>query len=274
MIINVALTGAVPGKADNPRVPLTTNEIVADVLECADLGASVFHLHMRDEEGRPVHRFDLYQDTISRIRQERPELVLCVTTSSRVSSDVEARLVGLELESSIRPEFASLSLGSFNFPSSVSVNPPDQIRLLLTRMRERDVLPEFEVFELGMVNTLWALADEGLVPARPTVNILLGSMGSAPAFVGDLARIVDRLPPGAEWAVAGIGRFQRPMTIAAAVMDGNVRVGLEDNPVGDAPSWTNADSVRIAVEAARLAGRQVATPSEARVRFGLPARPA
>lgn len=171
-----------------------------------------------------------------------------------------------------RPDFASLSLGSFNFPATVSYNPPDQMRALLHRMQELGIRPEFEVFELGMVNTLWALRDKGLVPAAPSVNILLGSVGSAPAFVADLGRIVERLPPDAEWAAAGIGIFQRPMTIAAAVMGGNVRTGLEDSPRPPGPGpWTNADAVRLAVRAADLAGRPIATPAEARARLLAPA---
>jgi uncharacterized protein (DUF849 family) len=137
-------------------------------------------------------------------------------------------------------------------------------------MAELGIRPEFEVFELGMVNTLFALAERGLVPDPPVVNILLGSLGSAPAFVGDLARIVERLPAGSEWAAAGIGIYQRPMTIAAAAMDGNVRTGLEDNPGGDgAAGWGNIDAVRLATDAAALAGRAVASAAETRARFGL-----
>ena len=271
MIINVALTGAVPTKADNPALPMTPEEITADVLACADAGASVFHLHMRDEAGVPVHRRDLYERTLAGIRSARPELVLCVTTSSRVGSDPAARMIGMEVARELRPDFASLSLGSFNFPRAVSVNPPDQIRMLLRRMNELGIRPEFEVFELGMVNTLWALRDEGLVPDPPAVNILLGSLGAAPAFVSDLARIVERLPSDAEWAAAGIGVFQRPMTIAAAVMGGNVRTGLEDSPRGDGSApWSNVEAVRLAVRAAELAGRPVATPAHVRERYGIP----
>jgi 3-dehydrocarnitine:acetyl-CoA trimethylamine transferase len=111
-------------------------------------------------------------------------------------------------------------------------------------------------------------------PDPPVVNILLGSMGSAPAFVSDLGHIVERLPGNTEWAAAGIGIYQRPMTIAAAVMDGNVRTGLEDNPKGNGVTpWSNAEAVRLAVAAAELAGRAVATPSETRCRYGLPAAP-
>jgi len=271
MIINVALTGAVPGKADNPLVPIGPEEIAADAVACAEAGAAVVHLHVRDEEGAPVHRRDLYERAIAPIREEAPELAICVTTSSRVDPDPAARMVGLELEEALRPELASLTLGSFNFPNSVSANPPKTIVALLERMAELGVRPEFEVFEPGMVNTLHLLGERGLVPDPPVVNVLLGSMGSSPAFVGDLARIVEKLPPGAEWAAAGVGVFQRSMTIAAAIMDGNVRTGLEDNPRGDGGGrWSNADAVALAAEAAKLAGRPLASPAEARRRFGLP----
>lgn len=271
MVINAALTGAVPAKADNVRLPVTPEEIAADAVACAEAGASVVHVHVRDESGAPVHRQDLYERAIGPIRESAPELVVCVTTSSRVDPDPAARMIGLEIDGALRPEMASLTLGSFNFPRTVSANPPATIVALLERMAELGVRPEFEVFELGMVNTLHALAERGLVPDPPVVNILLGSLGSAPAFVGDLARIVERLPPGAEWAAAGVGIFQRPMSIAAAVMDGNVRTGLEDNPGGDGSSrWGNVEAVQLADEAAALAGRAVASPAEVRARFGLP----
>ena len=154
------------------------------------------HVHVRDESGAPTHRRDLYERTIGMIREKVPELVVCVTTGSRVDPDLSARMVGLELEGTLRPDMASLTLGSFNFPRSVNANPPAAITALLERMSELGIRPEFEVFELGMVNTLHALSERGLVPDPPVVNILLGSMGAAPAFVGDLAVIVSRLPEG------------------------------------------------------------------------------
>jgi uncharacterized protein (DUF849 family) len=273
MVINVALTGAVPRKGDNPDVPLTPEEIAADAIACADAGASVVHVHVRDDDGNPVHRRDLYERAIGPVRDKVPDLVICVTTSSRVDPDPCNRMIGLDLDSGLRPDLGSLTLGSFNFPKVISANPPDQIVALLERMGERGVRPELEVFELGMVNTLHALRDRGLIPDPPIVNILLGSLGSAPAFIGDLGHIVERLPADAEWAAAGIGIYQRPITIAAAAMDGNVRTGLEDNPRGhgDEGSWTNADAVAFAASAAALAGRDVATAAETRARFGLSA---
>jgi 3-keto-5-aminohexanoate cleavage enzyme len=270
MVVNVALTGAVPTREENSRVPLTPEEIAADAAACAAAGASVVHVHVRDEAGAPIHRRDLYERTIGMIREKVPEIVVCVTTGSRVDPDLSARMVGLELEGTLRPDMASLTLGSFNFPKSVNANPPAEIIALLERMGELGIRPEFEVFELGMVNTLHTLAERGLVPDPPVVNILLGSLGAAPAFVGDLAMIVSRLPEGAEWAAAGIGIFQRPMVIAAAVMDGNVRTGLEDNPAGNGEGgWGNPEAVGLAVAAAGLVGRPVATAAETRSRFGL-----
>lgn len=274
MIISVALTGAVPMKGDNRSIPLTPAEIVADGLACAKAGASVLHIHVRDEDGAPTHRRDLYEAVFGGLRDARPDVVLCATTSSRVDPDLAARMIGMEFEPPLRPDLASLTLGSFNFPKRPSVNPPDQIRALLDRMAELGIRPELEVFELGMVNTLHALIDEGRIPDPPIVNILLGSLGSLPAFVGDLARVVERLPHGSEWAAAGIGRFQRSMVIAGAIMDGNVRTGLEDDPAGDGtPEWSNVTAVRLAVQAAELTGRTVATTAEARVRFGLKPAP-
>jgi uncharacterized protein (DUF849 family) len=270
MVINVAMTGAVPGKRDNPRVPLTPDEIAADAIACAEAGASVVHLHVRDDDGSPVHRRDLYERAMGPIRDKVPQLVVCVTTSSRVDPDPRNRMIGLDLDPELRPDMGSLTLGSFNFPKVISANPPDQIVALLEHMGEQGIRPELEVFELGMVNTLHVLRDRGLIPDPPIVNILLGSSGSAPAFIGDLGHIVERLPSNAEWAAAGIGIFQRPITLAAAAMDGNVRTGLEDNPRGHGEGeWGNVDAVSFCVAAAAIAGRAVATPEETRARFGL-----
>jgi uncharacterized protein (DUF849 family) len=228
------------------------------------------HVHVRDDDGSAVHRRDLSERAIGPIKDAAPELIVCVTTSSRVNPDLTNRMIGLELDPMLTPELGSLTLGSFNFPRTISANPPDQIVALLEKMGERGIRPELEVFELGMVNTLHALRDRGLIPDPPIVNILLGSLGSAPAFVGDLAHIVDRLPAGTQWAAAGIGIYQRPITIAAAIMDGNVRTGLEDNPRGDgSPNWSNLEATRFAASAAALAGRELATAAEARSRFGL-----
>jgi uncharacterized protein (DUF849 family) len=178
-------------------------------------------------------------------------------------------MTALNLDPDCLPDMASLTLGSFNFPNTVSYNPPDVIEALLGKMKDTGVKPELEVFELGMVNTARVLMKRGLIESNPYFNILLGSMGAAPAFIGDLARIVDQLPEGSEWAAAGIGMFQKTMVVAGAAMGGNVRTGLEDSPRPTGGSGSNAEAVRHAVAAANLVGREVASPQETRTRLGL-----
>jgi len=273
MIVNVALTGAVPSKQDSPFLPVSPEEIAADAIECGKAGAAIVHIHVRDEGGLPVHRRDLFERAIAPIRAELPELIICVTTSGRVDPSVGGRMVGLDLDPSVRPDMASLTLGSFNFPTTVSINPPSLVEDLLRRMIEQGIKPELEVFELGMVNTAHILIEKDLIASPAYFNILLGSLGAAPAFVGHLAAIVDRLPADAEWAAAGIGAFQRPMVVAAAVMGGNVRTGMEDSPRHAGKPVSNLEAVTFARNAAELVGRPLATPSEARQRLDLPSRP-
>lgn len=270
MIINVCLTGAVPTKEDTPYVPVTPEEIAADAIACARAGASMVHVHVRDEEGKPTHRRDLYERAIGPIRDAVPELIVCATTSGRAGPDVESRMIGLDLEPPLRPDMGSLTLGSFNFPSSVSWNPPDVIEALLRRMQDNGIKPELEAFELGMVNTAHVFMDRGLIEPPGYFNILLGSRGAGPAFVGYLADIVERLPDGAEWAAAGIGAFQRRMVMAAAAMGGSVRTGLEDAPRIDGKPTSNVAAVEHAKSVAALCGREIATPVGARNRLGLP----
>ncbi|HUS62323.1 MAG TPA: 3-keto-5-aminohexanoate cleavage protein, partial [Acidimicrobiales bacterium] len=259
LIVNVALTGAVPRTGDNPAVPVTPEQIVRDAIACAEAGASMVHIHVRDDNEDPIHDRTRYAQVIEGIRNIVPELVIGVTTTGRAGShDVASRAVGVDLPGALRPDMASLTLGSFNFPNVISHNPPDIIVGLLERMNERGIKPELEVFEAGMVNTALLLASRGLLASPPYFNILLGSMGSAPAFVATLAHIVERLPQDAVWAAAGIGMFQRQMVMAATVMGGNVRTGLEDapRPTGDTPQ-TNRSAVEFAVEVARLLGRDI-----------------
>ena len=273
MIINVALTGAVPSKRDSPSLPVSPEEIAEDAIACAEAGASIVHIHVRDAEGHSVHDASLYEETIARIRKAEPQLIVCVTTSGRVGSDPAARATALRLDPSLQPDMASLTLGSFNFPMAVSHNSPDVMVGLLTEMKERGIKPELEVFEAGMVNTANYLMERDLIGPSPYFNVLLGSMDSAPAFVGTLAHIVDRLPQGCEWAAAGIGMFQRQMVVAGAVMGGNVRTGLEDSPRPvDGREQTNLQAVTHAVAAARLVGRSIETPEGARRRLGLEPR--
>lgn len=267
-IISVALTGAIPSKKDFPNLPTTPREIAAEVIRCAHLGAQVFHLHMRDEHVNNTQDQNLFSETILRIRDEVPEVLICVTTSSRASNSWEDRLKPLMLEGDAKPDLASLSLGSFNFPRTVSLNPAEEINLLASAMKERGIVPELEVFEPGMVDFSALLQRKDLLPATLVMNILLGNRGTSPATAQSLVPFISPLSDTTEWALAGIGRFQRKAIMLGISLGANVRVGMEDDPAGDGSlSWSNVKAVELAIQACEDAKREIATPMEARHRM-------
>jgi uncharacterized protein (DUF849 family) len=190
LIVNAALTGMVPTKADNPNVPVSPEEIADDAERVVGAGAAVVHLHARDETGAPSWRPDIYRRIVASVRDRCPEVVVCVSTSGRVFKEFEERAAVLDLDGDEQPELASLTLGSLNFPKQASINEPDMIRRLAERMRERDVVPELEIFDLGMVDYLHYLLDRGVLEPPLYVNVLLGSLGTLAATPANLVTVV------------------------------------------------------------------------------------
>ena len=272
LIINAAITGMVPRRAQVPHVPVTAEQIVADAVACVDAGAAILHLHAREPDESPAWRRSAYAEFIPAIREQRPEAVICVSTSGRDVPELEKRADVLALEGDAKPDMASLTLGSLNFRTSASVNAPDMIVALAERMTERGIAPELEVFDTGMAYLAAELEDRGVLHGPLYANLILGSVNTAPATARDLAHLVDALPPGTTWAAGGIGPFQLPMNAMAVFMGGHVRTGLEDNPTLD-PERTVAATNRALVERvaalAGTAGRPLATPAEVRERLGL-----
>jgi 3-keto-5-aminohexanoate cleavage enzyme len=154
LIVNAALTGMVPQQADNASVPVLPEEIAADAERCRAAGASIVHLHARETDGAPAYRRELYAEIIARVRERCPDVIVCVSTSGRTFRSFEQRADVLELDGDARPELASLTLGSLNFPTQASVNEPATIRALAERMAERGIVPELELFDLGMADYL------------------------------------------------------------------------------------------------------------------------
>jgi uncharacterized protein (DUF849 family) len=273
LIVNAALTGMVPTKDDNPSVPLTPAEIAADAERSVAAGAAIVHLHARDAEGVPTWRPDVYRRIVHEVRERCPEVIVCVSTSGRRFTAFEERSAVLDLDGDERPELASLTLGSLNFPGQASVNDPDMIRRLAERMQERGITPELEVFDLGMADYLGYLLEREIVRPPVYVNVLLGSLGTLAASASNLAAAVRALPAEATWSAGGIGRFQLDVNALAVAMGGHVRVGLEDNVWLDRDRTVHATNealvARIA-EVARLLEREPATPGEARAMIGLP----
>lgn len=273
-IINACLTGMVPTRADSPYVPLTVKEIAADAAASLEAGAAIVHLHPRDETtGLPSTDLDLYRRLMAAVRESAPELLISATCSGRLARSVDERAVALTLEDDLRPDLASLTCGSLNFPRQASINEPETIAELARRMVDRGIKAEVEVFEPGMINTARYLIRKELLPEPLYVNILLGNLGTCPAGGCDLAWMVNSLPDSTVWSAAGIGRYQLPVNAMAVAMGGNIRVGLEDNLYYD---WqdrslaTNRDLIERMVRIGAELGRRPATPDEARQIIGLP----
>lgn len=270
LILNVAVTGAVPLKSRYPLLPQEPDEIVQVVAECFDLGARVFHIHMRDRHGTPTQDPGRYIETISGIRETSPEAIICATTSSRASGSFEDRIRPLLLEKPYLPDFSSLSLGSFNFPDSISRNPLSEIREILSTMNQVGVRPELEVFEPGMIEVASILRDEQLLSGKLVFNVLLGNVGSSTFNAASLGYFSSTIPQDAEWSVAGIGRYQKRAIFSGISLGLNVRLGMEDAPnVSGDRKWSNQRAVALATKVAEQFGRPIESPSGARLRLGL-----
>ncbi len=269
LIITLAPTGMIPTKNQTPHVPITPEEIAADTYEAYKLGASVVHVHARDEEtGKPTCDKAVFERIFKEIKRKCPDIIICATTSGRTDPQVEHRAEVLDLY----PDMASLTLGSLNFPQHPSVNPMQTIEKLATLMKERDILPELEIFEPGFINTAKYLFKKGYLKKPMHFCMLLGSLGSMPAGINDLAYLANSLPTESNWSATGIGRFQTQINAAAVLMGGHTRIGIEDSIYFNYPKQelaTNAKLVERIVNVAKELGREIATPKDARELLGL-----
>lgn len=272
LIINAAMTGMVPTKKDTPYVPISVKEIIEDAIVCCNAGASIVHIHARDEEGRPTYKKEIYAEIIKGIRALCPDLIICVTTSGRVHNTFEKRSEVLDLDNSVKPDMASLTMGSLNFLKEASINTPEMIEMLALKMKDNGIVPEIEIFEAGMINAARVLIKKGVLKEPFYFNLLLGSIYSTPATMFDLSCMVKNLPSDVHWGVAGIGRFQLNMNLAAILMGGNVRVGLEDNIYYDNDKTklvTNSTLIERIVRITKEIGREIATPRQAKDILGI-----
>jgi 3-keto-5-aminohexanoate cleavage enzyme len=229
-------------------------------------------VHARDEGGRPSHRAEHFAPIVTGIRAIDRELVVCVTCSGRFAVDLEDRAEVLDLEGDAKPDMASLTLGSNNFAAQASVNAPATIRGLAERMLQRNIKPELEVFEPGMVTFGRHLFERGLIQAPCYVNVLLGNPGTSRLSPGSLGAFLAEMPDGWTWAAGGIGRHQLAANAMAIAGGGHVRVGLEDNIWWDRERTTPATNEQMVRRVARLAEqleRPLASPAEVRRRLGL-----
>ena len=272
VVVAVAITGSVPRKKDNPAVPVTPAEQVESAHEAFEAGATLVHIHVRNPDESSSSDPALFARVQEGVRRHCPGMIVQFSTGGR-GRDQAARGSSLAL----RPDMASLSTGSVNFPTIVYENSAALVESLAMGMRDNGVLPEIEIFDLSHLHGARRLLDAGLMGARPHVQFVMGVRNAMPAeehlldiLLGELRRAL----PGATWTAAGIGANQsRVMEWALARGADAVRTGLEDNVrvSRERLAASNAELVRIAVDAAARHGRRPATPAEARAMLGIAA---
>lgn len=269
LIINAATTGCVFTKADSKFLPVT----VAEITECAcrlrEAGAAIVHLHARNTDESPSFDPDAYCQLVESVRNACRDIIICVSLSGRHVQDITRRTAALEA----RPDMASLTVGSMNFATETSLNSPDTIHELASRIYASGAIPELEIFEAGFANYANYLTRKGVLRPPHYFNIILGSLGSAPLDLVGLGHMVSLLPPRSTWAVGGLGRYQLDANVLALAAGGHVRVGLEDNLYYDREKSDLADNIRLVERIVRIArdmDREPATPAEARAIIGLP----
>lgn len=273
LIVNFCPTGMIPTTAMTPHVPVTPEAVIEDACRALERGVAIVHLHARDEQEKPTYYAGIYERMILGIRGHFPDAIICVSCSGRNFPEFERRSEVLELTGAARPDLASLTLTSLDFPTGTSQNSPDMVIALGEKMVARGIKPELECFDFGMISAANMLIAKGLLGEPPYYfNLLLGSRYSVPATARHLSNMIEDLPGGSLWSAAGIGLFQLPMNTLAIAMGGHCRVGLEDNIYHSFDRAELATNLGLADRVAQVAetfGRPLATPARARELLGL-----
>lgn len=267
LIITVALTGNVPTKELNPNTPVTVEEIVEDIIRCREAGASVAHIHVRDEDGNPTSKRELYLEVLNKLEERGCDIITQLSTGARGGGNT-AEWRGQMLD--LNAEMASLSTGSSNFATQVNANSFDLIKELADKMYANNIKPEIESFDLGMIDNAKLLLKEGVLKAPLQFNLVMNVRGSASGTPRNLLHMVESLPEGSTFTVSGIAQSQIPMTTMSILLGGHVRTGLEDTILYDKGVLaTNVMLIERVVRISKELGREIATPEEARKILGL-----
>ncbi len=278
-IITAALTGVLTTRAQSPAIPYTPDEIAAEARRSVEAGASIVHIHARQDDGRPAYDVDTYARIDAAVRRDCPDVIINYSTGA-VGVGREERVAHI---AALRPDMAALNMGSMNYAiysaknkafyhDYVFANPFGDIIYFLEAMTDAGTRPEMECFDTGHIHNSAPLIDMGLLRPPYQFSLIMGVLGGIPGTTRHLVQQVDNLPAGAHWQVIGIGARQWPLVAAAITLGGNVRVGLEDN-LYVAPgqlAQSNGELVARATELVRLVGGEVASVGEAREILALP----
>ena len=270
-IITVAITGAIPRKADTPAVPVTPSEQIESTHQAFEAGAAVVHIHVRNRDESPSSNPELFAQVQEGVAKHCPGMIIQFSTGGRGRHQGER---GKMLP--LKPHMASLATGSVNFPAQIYENPPQLVEDLARAMLENEIKPEIEVFDAAMLYNAKALADRGLLKRPCHVQFVLGISNALPARRNLLEFLVAELKeimPDATWAAAGIGRYQLDVNRWCLALGGHVRTGLEDNIKFDKERLARSNAELVARVAGLCGehGRHVADCAQARGLLGLPA---
>jgi 3-keto-5-aminohexanoate cleavage enzyme len=261
VMITVAIVGAELTRDQQPNLPISPEEIILAAVECYEAGAAIIHIHVRDTHGNSTQDAEIFREVVAGIRS-RCDVITQVSTGGAVWMTADERLQSIEC----RPDMATLTTGTVNFGDSVFVNNRGLVETFARRLRDYGIVPEIEIFDVGMLDEAIRLRNMGLISEPLQFDFVMGVPGGIGAEPAHLVHLVRSLPPGSTWSVAGIGRHQLTLGTIALAMGGNVRVGFEDNIYYRKRQLakTNAELVARIVRIAQELDRPVATPSQAR----------
>lgn len=269
VILTVAPTGGVHGKEKNPSLPEQPEEVAEDVRACEQAGASIVHLHARDEDGEPTKDVARFTELCETVRDYCDDIILNITTGGGSRFTREERLAPV-LE--ISPALASLDMGPLNHGQSVtSEKPREEHEQYAKQMSEHGVKPELEIFNPGQLTEVYNLIDKDLLEPPYFCNTIFGMQTGTLPKPRNVVNFADNLPPDSEWTSMAIGKHQVPLTTASVVMGSHMRVGMEDSVYyreGELAE-SNAQLVRRAADIVEELGRELATPARAHEILGL-----
>uniref|UniRef100_A0A6U5NTN7 3-keto-5-aminohexanoate cleavage enzyme n=1 Tax=Grammatophora oceanica TaxID=210454 RepID=A0A6U5NTN7_9STRA len=273
LVLTVALTGNINTKERNPNLPCSPQEIADDIHECAKLGAVFFHIHARDENNKPTMRVEIFREICRLVKLRDPNVIIQISTGGRAPPagvDVDPNLWRIN-PLDLLPESGSFTPGSVNLEPIIYKNSPELVQLLAEKYRDTGIKPEIECFDSNMITKADQLVKKGLLTRPIHFGFVMGAPGAQGATVHHLSHLVSLLTPGDTWSTIGIGKYSLPLATAAIALGGHVRVGLEDNNrMPDGSLATNASMVKHIADLAKMMGRELATPDEAREILSLP----
>lgn len=270
LIITAAICGAEVTKELNPNIPYSIDEIGKEAELAYKAGASIIHLHVREDDGTPTQNIDRFKVCIEAIKNRCPDVIIQPSTGGAVGMSNEERLQPIYLEPP--PEMATLDCGSCNFGGDeIFINTENTIIEFAKKMNERGIKPELECFDKGMVDMALKLHDKGYIKDPMHFNFVLGVNGGIKASARDLTFLVESIPKDSTYSVCAIGRHEFPMITLSIIMGGHARVGFEDNVYLSKGflAKSNGELVEKVVRISRELGRDIATPIDARKILGL-----